>query len=470
MIFKIIPFFTLFLLLGCTHLPDDKTLIKNTNIPSTFAHQNVLDSLGNTINNAKDFKEAFFILFPIPELHSLIDEALKNNTNLLTLESKIKQAASNIKINAANILPSISAGANYNYSDRNFKNVQISYNQNALNSSLSLNWEIDIFGKLSSLYKASKQSYLAAKDSLQSAQVSLIADVANYYFAILELESNLKNMQENIANLEQIAHITQTKYHLGLSDISELSSLQTNLFNTKNTILNLEYQLEQNKNALSVLLNRQNPDYKFDAPLKAMLIPKVSTLPQDTLLLRPDVQNSIHNLYSALYTKQAKKLALLPSLNLGGSLGQLLFSGNSSTGLIGQITSALSLPLLNRQGITQAYLISKEDVKQAQYTLQNTINIAIQEVNNASINLKTSNQNTINAKKNLDLALLNFQSVQTQYHQKLIDKITLLNAKNTLLSAKNSNLNAIKSQNLAIIALYRALAGQLSTNYPKDKE
>ncbi len=470
MIFKIICVFTLLLLFGCTHLPDDKALIKSTNIPQTFAHQHILDSMGNTINNAKDFKEAFFILFPIPELQSLINEALDSNTDLLTLESKIKQAASNIKINTANILPSISVGANYNYSDRNFKNVQISYNQNALNSSLSLNWEIDIFGKLNSLRKASNQNYLAAKDSLQSAQVSLIADVANYYFTILEIESSLKNTQENIANLEQIVHITQTKYHLGLSHISELTSLQTNLFNSKNTALNLEYQLEQNKNALSVLLNRQNPSYQFHTPLQAMIIPKVTALPQSALLLRPDVQNSIHNLYSALYTKQAKKLALLPSINLGGSLGQLLFSSNSSAGLIGQITSALSLPLLNRQGITQAYLISKEDVKQAQYNLQNTINIAIQEVNNASINLKTSNQNTINAKKNLDLALLNFQSVQTQYHQKLIDKITLLNAKNTLLNAKNSDLSAIKSQNMAIIALYKALAGQLNSNYAKGEK
>lgn len=448
------------LLVGCTSLPNSESISKSTNIPKIFSHQDTLDSLGEKVIASKDFKEVFFILFPIPELQSLINEALEKNTDLLTLESKIKQAASNVKINSAALAPSISAGTNFNYSDRNYKNVQISYNQNSINANLSLNWEIDIFGKLDALRKASKQSYLAAKDSLKSAQISLIASVANYYFSILELEINLKNMRENLANLEQIAAITSQKHQLGLVDISEVASIQSTLFNTKNSILDLETQLEQNQNALSVLLNRQNPDYTFRAELIPFAIPKINALPQDVLLLRPDVQNSIHSLYAALYTKTNKKLALLPSFSVGGSLGQLLFS-NSATGLVTQITSALSLPLLNRTSITQTYLIAKEDVKQAEYSLQNTINTAIQEINNASVNLRTSHQNALNATKNLDIATLNFKAIEVQYNQKLIDQVTFLNAQNTLISAKNSNISAIKAQNLAIITIYKVLAGNL---------
>ncbi len=490
-----IPVFCL-LVSGCTKLPNQEKIITESNLPKSFAHQKTLQSLSDTQalskekilqekakiqedkksnkgaskdfdtrteDRAKDFSSIFFALFPNDNLKSIIQTALAQNTDLLTLESKIRQAAATAKINLAGIFPSASLDMDYNYSNRNYQNVQISFNQNALNANISLNWEVDLFGKLIALAKASKQTYLASIDSLKASQVSLIASVANYYFTIQNLKATLEIQQKISDNLKKILEITQKQYQLGLASIADLSSAKNSFLTQQNAILNTRYTLEQNQNALLVLLNAKNLPGIRNPNLTPTSIPQINALPQNTLILRPDVQNAIHTLYAALYTRTNKKLGLFPTISLNGSLGQLLFSDTSAVGLISRVASMIAMPLLNRQSITQTYLMAKEDVKQAYYSLQNTINTAISEVNNAAINLQTSKQTYRNAKDNFATLSRNFESSHVQYRQSLIDMPALLSVQNSFLNAKNAMIIASISLNLSLVAIYKALAGNINT-------
>ena len=460
-------FFLLALLFfaGCTTLPNDEELILKNHIPKTFNHQIALKELKEKGIIKGDYLESFFHLFPDPSLQKLILESLKSNTNLLTLESKIIQAKSTARINTAAMIPSVSVGSSYNSSNQNYKNVSVNYNQNSLNANASLSWEIDIFGRLNALRKASIQNYLATKDSLESAKISLIADIANYYFTIRQLQNSIQIQTKIIQNFEQIMQITESKYKIGLIDITDLSTIKNSLTSQKNALLTLQYNLEQNKNALNVLLNVQNNPIEIEqiSPLSPAQIPLIDALPQKALILRPDVQNAIHTLYASLYTRTSKKMALLPSITISGNLGQLLFSNTAhSGGLISQITSSLTMPLFNRQSLTQSYLMAKEDTKQAYYTLQNTINTAISELNNAAINLKTSKQSYENAKENLKYLYKSLMSAKAQYEERLIDEQSYYENQNTYLSAENSLLADSLNLNQALIAIYKALAGNLS--------
>lgn len=451
---------------GCTTLPKDSELAVNMKMPKNFTHQKTLQILGDTkISQEKDFIATFFELFPNEDLKKLILQALKNNTNLLTLESQIIQARSNAKISTANLLPSASINLNHNYSDRNYKNIQVNYNQNSLNASLTLNWEIDVFGKLNALRNANIQTLLATQKTLENAKVSLIADIATYYFTILQLQNSIEINQIIIKNLEEIYKITQKKYNVGLIDIIDLSTAKNNLITQKNTLLSLQYSLEQNQNALLVLLNQQDYPLVFEKSqiLSQGKIPIITSLPSSVLFNRPDVSSSIYTLNASLYTRTNKKLALLPSLSISSSLGQILASSTSAGELVWQIASSLAMPLFNRSSITQAYLIAKEDTKQAYYSLQNTINMALQEINNASINLQTSQQSFENSKEGLEFFENTLKSTRIKRKQKLIDDLSFFEVENNFYKAKNTLISSSLQLNTALILLYKAFAGNFNT-------
>lgn len=451
---------------GCASLPKDNDLSTQMNVPKKFTHQKLLQTLGQKeISQKKDYLQTFFDLFQDEDLKKLVEQALKNNTNLLTLESKIIQARSNAKISTANLFPSVSANLNYNYSDRNYKNVQVNYNQNSLNAALSFSWEIDIFGKLSALRKADIQTYLASQQTLENAKVTLISDIATYYFTILQLHQMIDLNKAIIDNLEDIFLITEKKYKIGLVDISDLSTAKNNLLSQKNNLLSLEYSLEQNQNALLVLLNQQDYPLQFNSEkiFTNPQIPIINSLPSKVLLNRPDVSSGIYTLRASFYTKTNKQLALLPSLSISGSLGELLLSSAGAGQLVWQIASSLAIPLLNRQSLTQAYISAKEDLKQAYYSLQNTINTAIQEINNASINLKTSQESFSNSKEGLDFFTGVLKNTREKRYQNLIDDLTFLEVENNYYQAKSNLISASLQFNTALILLYKAFAGNFNT-------
>ena len=460
---------------GCAKLPTETDLVQKTHVPEHFTNtlSNNLD--GKKINNdiqRLDYKETFFAIFSDPILRDLTLRALKKNTNLLTLESTIKQARATAKINTANLFPSISSGANYNYSDNNYRRIQTNVTQNSANASLTFSWEIDIFGKLNALRMASKQQILEAIENLSQAQVVLISDVANYYFTIRQTQQAILLNEEITKNLEQIYLLTEERYNLGLIGLDSLATTKSNYLSQKNTTLNLLYVLEQNKNALLVLLNSNDigfniydSDYQFSSPQ----IPNIETMPVNVIFNRPDVRSSVFALNASIYNRFNKKMSLFPSINLSGNLGQILFSPQLGIGdMIWQIAGSLALPLINRQSITQDYVIAKETTKQAFYTLQDTINTAISEIENALKNMDITHKSLNNMIEYYNINKDTFEIMESQYEEKLIDEISKLEYANNYLRSKTNLIEAHLSENQAAIALYRAFGGNFNPDELND--
>ncbi|MWV61727.1 TolC family protein [Helicobacter saguini] len=424
------------------------------------------------IKNKNTYTDTFFSIFDDPILVDLTNKALKSNTNLLTLESAIRQARATAKINTAAMFPRVTAGANYNYSDNNYRSIQTNtINQNSANASLTFSWELDILGKLNALRMASDQNTLSALQNLSQAQVVLIGDVASFYFTIRQLSEAIALNREITANLQEIYELTQSRYDLGLIGLDSLATTKSNYLNQKNTTLNLESTLEQNINALLVLLNAHelgfslDSSYEFNAPS----LPSITALPADIIFNRPDVRSSVYSLNASIYQRYNKKMALFPSLSLSSNLGQILMSPTRAVGdLAWQIAGNLSMPLINRYSITQDYIISKEATKQAFYTLQNTINTALGEIENAMKNMEVTALSRDNTAQSYDVNKSTYEIMESQYNQKLIDDISKLEYANTYLRARVSLLSAHLSENQAAIALYKAFGGDFNPSVFAD--
>lgn len=479
--------------LSCSKPYTDERVSQSITLASSFSKQ--LDSSlepSYDTNTPSTFAESLLTLIDDESLRVLLDMALANNTNILTLTSQIAQAREALGLASANMLPKLSINMGYNYSSGNYNRYQININQNTLNANLSLSWELDLFGKLNMLRKSRKYDYLATLSNLSVAQVSLIGEVASNYYAYKRITKAARLQEQMIDNYGRILDTLGHKHDLGLIDITMLSDTIAALNTAKSTHSSLLLEQEKMKNALMVLLNTSDTQAltlmlndstlkstsiaqaqslessldstafsALDSSLPNIKLPSINALPKDILLSRDDVRASIASLNAQVMLKNSKKAALFPSLSLGGNLGQILFSSRGVGDLIWNITGSLASPLINRSALTKDYKIQKESVKQAFYALESTLRTALGEIENAITEVNTA-QSSLQAKEQvLSTSQEVWLAARARYELGLLDESSYLTSYNALLNARQSVDEARFARLSSVIVLYKALGGKL---------
>lgn len=479
-------------LLSCSKPYTDEKVSESIALASSFSKQldSSLESTRDT-DTPSTFAQSLLTLIDDESLRALLDMALANNTNILTLTSQIAQAREALGLASANMLPKLSINMGYNYSSGNYNRYQININQNTLNANLSLSWELDLFGKLNMLRKSKKYDYLATLSNLSVAQVSLIGEVASNYYAYKRITNAARLQEQMLNNYGRILDTLRHKHDLGLIDITILSDTIAALNAAKSAHSSLLLEQEKMKNALIVLLNTsdtqaltlllngneleskaQSLESSLDSAtlsalssLPSIKLPSINTLPKDILLSRDDVRASIASLNAQVMLKNSKKAALFPSLSLGGNLGQILFSSRGVGDLIWNITGSLASPLINRSALTKDYKIQKESVKQAFYALESTLRTALGEIENAITEVNTA-QSSLQAKEQvLSTSQEVWLAARTRYELGLLDESSYLTSYNALLSACQSVDEARFARLSSVIVLYKALGGKLAVEH-----
>ncbi|CAM3289176.1 TolC family protein [Helicobacter labetoulli] len=472
---------------GCsTKIPSLEESAEQTHIPQKFHNiaslakdlssqdSQIKQDTESTQNHTDDMPfslKQFIALIDDKELHSLLHIALENNTNVLTMTSRIKQAKSQVKINTASMLPTINGSLNSSYIDRRTlsQTTAIRPGANSINASVGMSWELDLFGKLNALRQSSKKDYAIAQSNLAYAQISLIAEVANLYFTLRDNARALNLAKNTLKNLEEIESINTQKLHFGLIDIATYQSFVANTTTQKNSYETLLYTFEQNKNALLVLLNIELSELNkhIDFMESVYTFPQIATfhidkMPSEILLSRPDIESSLYALHSQLYKQTNAKAARLPSISLSGSVGEILYSSAGAGSLVFQIANSITAPLLNRTSLKQNYLIQKELSKEAYYTLQNNINTALSEIENALFDIESKKRQTQNTQNAYEVGVKAYESNSAKNTRGVLDTNDFLTQENTYLSLQTQLFNAKTNEILSLITLFKALGGNLA--------
>ena len=484
-----------------TKIPSDVEIAKKTHIKENFSN---VDEEAKSLNvsNLTQKKGAlaqFGALINDKELIALLEIGLERNTNVLIMLSRIKQAKSQVKINTANMFPTINGSLNTNYTDRRTQNqaITIRPGTNSVNASVGLSWELDLFGKLNALRKSSKKAYDQAQSNLANAQISLIGEVASLYFTLRDNAHNLNLSKAMVENLKEIDEIAQVRYKQGLININDYKTIKANFIAQQNSYESLQYTYEQNKNALLVLLDindadlikkvdflsngakstqlaNNNADDFTDSMLNSTKeskeypyeIPKITTfevnaIPAQVVLKRPDVQASIYALHSQLYKTTNAKVSQLPTISLSGSIGEVLYSNTGSGSLIYQIANSIAAPLLNRTSLRQNYLTQKELSNEAFYTLQSTINTAISEMENALFDKDSKRRQVQNNRAIFDIAKEAYDSDIIRAKSGMLDRSEFLSNQNSYYSLESQFFTSQINELISAVTLFKAFGGDL---------
>lgn len=422
-------------------------------------------------------EDAWWNTFNDPVLTELIKKAVENNYNVASAIKRIEMASKEIGIAKANYYPSISLSGGWTkerqssaiYGSGGAASGRMDYSYFSLGA--SMNWEIDVFGRVYSGVKEKKAAYNVARADYDAVMVSLCANVATAYMQLRTYQEELRVAQQHIESQKYVCKITEARFEADLGDMLDVTQARVVLYETESTLPTLEANIRTMKNSIDLLVGEYPgqtdallekddsfPDYNQTVAIG---------VPAELLRRRPDIMEAEMQLAEYAAAIGVAKKDFLPTLSLTGDIGtsahdiDKLFGKNS---LSYTIAPQLSWTLF--EGLSRNYALAEAKLQMEsaidQYNL--TVMTAVEEVDNALVSyasllrgIELQKKVVAESKKSLDLSFELYRSGLTMFTNVMDSQISWLTNQNTLTEMQGEAL-------AALIKIYQALGGGWQNN------
>lgn len=390
-------------------------------------------------------------------MQKLIEKGLQQNTDVQTAKLRVEEAKASLLSAKLAFLPSFAL------SPQGSLNTAESQVSRTYTLPVTASWEIDIFGKLRNSKRQAKAAYAQSEDYKQAVYSSLVANIANTYYTLLMLDEQLEISRTTAETWKETVESTQALMEAGQADEAAVSQMKATYFEVENSVIDLEEQINQVENSLSLLL--AEPPHRIQrGKLSEQNFPQQLAvgIPLQMLSNRPDVRVAERELEQAFYVTNQANSAFYPSITLSGSAGWT----NSIGGLITNpgkfVTSALASltePLFNRGTLIARRKIAKAQQEEALLAFRQKLLDAGSEVNDALVSYQTSKKKKENYEQQVASLETAFNSTSLLMEHGNTTYLEVLTARQTLLSAQLSQTANQFKEIQSMINLYQALGG-----------
>ena len=274
--------------------------------------------------------------FVDPELESLIERALANNRDLRVAVLNVERARQSYRIERADRVPAVGAAGAMVRQGGDAEPTTETYAADLVVTA----FELDLFGRVRNLSEAALQRYFAQEEARRSAQLSLVAEVANVYLTLAADRDQLELARETLRTREEGLSITRKRHEFGAVSALDVYQSRTQAEAARADLARYEGQVAQDVNALNLLVGgTAEPGVlqpRFDPNVTGLDALPIG-LPSEVLLRRPDVLEAERLLRAANANIGAARAAFFPSITLTGTVGSAsdelsgLFGGGTGT-------------------------------------------------------------------------------------------------------------------------------------------
>jgi outer membrane protein, multidrug efflux system len=402
-------------------------------------------------------------VFKDPKLQELIRTALKQNYDLQLATERINAARAQLAVTRSSLFPQVGANANFNGGKEN--TFQSKYNFLTLVGDAA--FQLDLFGRLRRATEASRAELLATDAARQTVILTLVSDVANDYFTLRQLDLQLQITHETITTQTDSVKLTKLRLEHGVATKLDVLQAQQVLDTADAQIPDLERQIAQEENAISILLGNYPDAVPRGLALVEEELPPVVPpgLPSSLLARRPDIREAEQNLIAANAEIGVAKAQFFPQIALtgsgGGSFGRSsAFPGTYPSQIgIWSYGAEVSQPIFTGGGLRGNLHFAESQHAQALITYRQTIQRAFGDVSDTLIDydklhqVRLRQQDTVaDLQETVRISTLRYQGGTTTYLEVLDSQRSLYTAELTLASARGDEFRSL-------VQLYRALGG-----------
>ncbi|WP_409011932.1 efflux transporter outer membrane subunit [Aeromonas salmonicida] len=396
--------------------------------------------------------------FHDPALDQLVEAVLAANPDMQVAGLRLRSALLGADYADTNQTPSVSASLGANGT----KNLKDGSASSGMGPSLTLSYEVDLWGRLASARDQASWEAQASAQDLAATRLMLIGKALEQYWQLAYLGSAITLGERQLANYTRAEQLTQAKYQAGAITRLDLVQASQQKAGKQAELSALLMQQEQARNGLRLLLGRSSGPLEF-APnaLTTTPVPSLAVgIPADVLARRPDVRAAELRLRKTLAKGDEIRTGFYPSLSLTGGA-----SSTSDTltqvlqNPVGTLGASLALPFLeyNKTRISIAsseldYQIAETEFRKQLYTALVEVEDGLAARHHGEQRLNYLAEQLTFAKEAERLARARFQAGATGVQPWLDEQNRLWEAELSLLSQQKEQLNTMAR-------IYKALGG-----------
>jgi multidrug efflux system outer membrane protein len=453
----LIIFLFMLSLAGCMVGPD--YIRPTVDVPKALRYEPDKTALTANIEWWKQFKD--------PVLDQLIAEALANNKDVKIAAANVEQAAGILMTTRSALFPQL--GYSGTGSRQSTSKNAWAYNPLAKNPYASYeamataSWEIDLWGRIRRLSEAARANVLATEEARRGVVLSLVAQVAASYIQLRALDEQLVISNRTLKAYDESVKLFELQFRYGQVSQITVEQARSQYETAASTIPQLENQIVQTENAISILIGRNPGPIPRGRRLVELGTPPIPAgLPSELLERRPDILQAEQSLIAANAQIGAAKALYFPAISLTGTGGyssqQLsdLFRGPSGVWSYG---GSIVGPIFTAGSIAGQVMQAEAGQKAALLAYEQAIQNAFADTENALVsNQKLSEQlaaevKKVNAfKEYARLARLQYDGGYTPY-------LTVLYAEMQLFPSELSAVQVRASSLAALSNVYKAMGG-----------
>ena len=404
-------------------------------------------------------------VFQDPVLQQLIGRALQQNYDVRIAASRVLQAQAQLGITRADQFPTVSAGSQVSgqYTPKTSREFP-AYRTNAGELDFSVVWNLDFWGKYRRETEAARASLLASQWGHRAVLSSVVSSVATAYFTLRELDLALDLSKSTLAARRNSLQLTNVLARSGSASALDVRQSEELVYTAAETIPDLERQISQQENTLSILLGENPGPIPRGRPLTEQPDPPGVPvgLPSELLERRPDIREAEETLVAANAGIGVAKAALFPSISLTGLAGvesNALNNLFSHSQRVWNEAGSLTQPVFAGGAIRSGIRLAEAQEQQMLLTYRQTILNAFQQVSNSLVAYQKGREFreqqgllTAAAEDTNRLSKILYQHGGASYLQ-------VLTSENNAFAAELNLAQAQLDERLALVELYNALGG-----------
>ena len=466
-------------------------------LPSQFRSDatTATESTGTTLGEL-----AWWDVFKDPVLQELIRTALENNYDLQIAATRVLEARAQLTSARSGYFPSLTANGRLERNDM----FQIGDTSLAPESGLTLQlkpdgtpgitriqpnranpengnekafasidaaWELDVWGRIQSASSAARADLLATEEARNAVRQSLVTDVASTYFTLCSLDLELDIANRALTSRQKSLRLVQARKDRGVASRLDVRQSEVLVNTAASKIPDLERQIAQQENLISLLLGRNPGDVKRGASLtEQQLVPEVPAgLPSIMLERRPDIRAAEQQLIAADARIAEARALFFPRISLTAALGIVspavagAFEGPAGTTTIAPVAS---LPIFQGGKLRANLQRTKARREEAVLNYHKTINAALRDTSDALVALQKYRELRVQQERSVETLTDAAHLSHLRYVGGVSSYLEVLDSERQLFDAQLGLAQARRLELLSIVQLYKALGGGWSELEP----
>jgi len=404
-------------------------------------------------------------LFPDETLQSLLRTALAENYDVRIAAARILEARAQVTIARSFQFPEASAfgGAQYSRVEGQLSPIQTREVITPAGG-LDLSFEIDLWGRFRRASEAARAELLASEDARGFVITTLVSDVGSAYFQLRALDEELDIARRTLGSREESLQLAQRREEGGVAALIDVRQAETLVAGAAQTIPDIQRQIAQTENVISILLGRPPAPVPRGRPLAAQIDARgmPAGVPSSLLERRPDVRQAEEQLAAATARIGVAKSDFFPRvfLTAAAGAGGLMVNGQmfGPQGLFA-VGPSFTLPIFNSGRVAAGVDAAQASAQAAMLQYRQVVLGAFRDVSDSLVEYAKRREArvqqeafTVAARDATRLANIRYTGGVTTY-------LEVLDSDRQLFDAELGLVRNQRDELLAVVRLYKALGG-----------